>query len=175
HSLEGKQLLHNFILEICGCGQGWTPNAFAETSINELKEELGNDKVVLALSGGVDSSVPALLLHKAIGTNLFCIFVDNGLLRKDEFESVLESYKHLGLNVKGVNAKQLFYDALAGLTDPEKKRKAIGRVFIEVFDAEANLISDVKWLAQGTIYPDIIESVSVNEIGRASCRERGWM
>lgn len=162
HSTDGKQLLQNFLLDICGCSQDWTPFAFAEETIAALKEQLTDDKVVLGLSGGVDSSVAALILHQAIGKNLHCVFVDNGLLRKHEFESVLDSYKELGLNVKGVNAKQKFYDALAGLTDPELKRKAIGRVFIEVFDEEANQITDVKWLAQGTIYPDVIESVSVN-------------
>ncbi len=161
HSLDGKQLLNNFLVDICGCVQDWTPNAFVETTIAELKEKLGDDKVVLGLSGGVDSSVAAVLLHHAIGKNLHCIFVDNGLLRKDEFQSVLDSYQHMGLNVKGVDAKQRFYNALAGLSDPEKKRKAIGRVFIEVFDDEAHRISDVKWLGQGTIYPDVIESVSV--------------
>ncbi|MBC7654388.1 MAG: glutamine-hydrolyzing GMP synthase, partial [Oligoflexus sp.] len=162
HSTDGKQLLQNFLLDICGCTQDWTPFAFAEETIDALKEQLKDDKVVLGLSGGVDSSVAALILHQAVGKNLHCIFVDNGLLRKDEFESVLSSYKDLGLNVKGINAKQRFYDALAGLSDPEQKRKAIGRVFIEVFDDEANQITDVKWLAQGTIYPDVIESVSVN-------------
>ena len=162
HSTDGKQLLQNFLLDICGCSQDWTPFAFAEETIASLKEQLKDDKVVLGLSGGVDSSVAALILHQAVGKNLHCIFVDNGLLRKDEFESVLSSYKDLGLNVKGVNAKQRFYDALKGLSDPELKRKAIGRVFIEVFDDEAHQITDVKWLAQGTIYPDVIESVSVN-------------
>ncbi|TAH03666.1 MAG: glutamine-hydrolyzing GMP synthase [Sphingobacteriales bacterium] len=162
HSNDGKQLLANYLINICGCKQDFTPDAFADETIAALKLQLGNDKVVLGLSGGVDSSVAALILHKAIGKNLHCVFVDNGLLRKDEFESVLDSYQHLGLNVKGVNAKQKFYDALAGLSDPELKRKAIGRVFIEVFDEESHLISDIKWLAQGTIYPDVIESVSVN-------------
>ena len=162
HSTDGKQLLQNFLIDICGCSQDWTPFAFADTSIQELKDQLKDDKVVLGLSGGVDSSVAALLLHQAVGKNLHCIFVDNGLLRKNEFESVLHSYQDLGLNVKGVDAKQRFYDALLGLSDPELKRKAIGRVFIEVFDDEAHQISDVKWLAQGTIYPDVIESVSVN-------------
>jgi len=161
HSLDGKQLLQNFLVDICGCAQDWTPDSFVETTIAQLKAQLGDDKVVLGLSGGVDSSVAAVLLHHAIGKNLHCIFVDNGLLRKDEFQSVLDSYEHMGLNVKGVDAKQRFYDALAGLSDPEKKRKAIGRVFIEVFDDEAHRISDVKWLGQGTIYPDVIESVSV--------------
>ena len=161
HSVDGKQLLQNFLVDICRCKQDWTPDSFIETTIAGLKQKLGNDKVVLGLSGGVDSSVAAVLLHQAIGKNLHCIFVDNGLLRKDEFESVLDSYKHIGLNIKGVDAKQRFYDALAGLTDPEKKRKAIGRVFIEVFDDEAHQVQDVKWLGQGTIYPDVIESVSV--------------
>ena len=161
HSTDGKQLLQNFLVDICHCVQDWTPDSFVETTIAELKAQLGHDKVVLGLSGGVDSSVAAVLLHHAIGENLHCIFVDNGLLRKDEFESVLDSYQHMGLNVKGVDAKQRFYDALAGLSDPEKKRKAIGRVFIEVFDDEAHRITDVKWLGQGTIYPDVIESVSV--------------
>lgn len=161
HSEEGKTLLRNFVVHICGCSQDWTPDIFVEATVAELKAKLGNDKVVLGLSGGVDSSVAAVLIHKAIGDNLHCIFVDNGLLRKNEFESVLESYKGMGLNVKGVNAKQQFYDALEGITDPEGKRKAIGRVFIEVFDQEAHKIQDVKWLGQGTIYPDVIESVSV--------------
>ncbi len=161
HSAEGKTLLRNFVVHISGCTQDWTPDIFAETTIAELKEKLGNDKVVLGLSGGVDSSVAAVLIHKAIGENLHCIFVDNGLLRKNEFQSVLDSYKGMGLNVKGVDAKQQFYDALAGITDPEGKRKAIGRVFIEVFDQEAHKIQGVKWLGQGTIYPDVIESVSV--------------
>lgn len=161
HSTEGSVLLKNFVVNICGCKQEWTPDSFIETTVAELKRKIGSDKVVLGLSGGVDSSVAAVLLHKAIGKNLYCIFVDNGLLRKNEFESVLQSYKHMGLNVKGVNAKELFYAELNGLTDPEKKRKAIGKVFIDVFDSEAKHIDDVKWLAQGTIYPDVIESVSV--------------
>lgn len=161
HSSEGKTLLRNFVVHICESAQDWTPDMFAETSIAELKEQLGNDKVVLGLSGGVDSSVAAILINRAIGENLHCIFVDNGLLRKNEFESVLESYQGMGLNVKGVNAKDQFYEALKGISDPEGKRKAIGRVFIEVFDQEAKKIKDVRWLGQGTIYPDIIESVSV--------------
>lgn len=161
HSTDGKQLLQNFLVDICGCSQDWTPDSFIETTIAALKEKLGNDKVVLGLSGGVDSSVAAILLHHAIGKNLHCIFVDNGLLRKDEFDSVLDSYKHMGLNIKGIDAKQRFYDALNGISDPEKKRKAIGRVFIEVFDDAAHEVKDVKWLGQGTIYPDVIESVSV--------------
>ena len=161
HTVDGKQLLHNFLVDICECKQDWTPSSFIETTIAALQQKLGNDKVVLGLSGGVDSSVAAVLLHRAIGENLHCIFVDNGLLRKDEYQSVLDSYQHMGLNIKGVDAKQRFYDALAGLTDPEKKRKAIGRVFIEVFDDAAHEVQDVKWLGQGTIYPDVIESVSV--------------
>ena len=161
HTTEGKTLLQNFILDICGCHQSWTPSSFVKTTIKELREKLGNDKVVLGLSGGVDSSVAAVLLHKAIADRLYCVFVDNGLLRKNEFEKVLESYKHMGLNVKGVRAGDRFLSELAGLKDPELKRKAIGKVFIEVFDQEAHKIEDVVWLAQGTIYPDIIESISV--------------
>jgi GMP synthase (glutamine-hydrolysing) len=162
HSTDGKQLLENFLVDICGCSQQWTADLFVETTIAALQEKLGNDKVVLGLSGGVDSSVAAVLLHKAIGTNLHCIFVDNGLLRKDEYEAVLDQYKHMGLNIKGIDAKQRFLNQLAGVKDPELKRKAIGRVFIEVFDDAAHEVQDVKWLAQGTIYPDVIESVSVN-------------
>ncbi|MBA3662598.1 MAG: glutamine-hydrolyzing GMP synthase [Bacteroidetes bacterium] len=161
HTSEGLKLLKNFAYDICGCKGDWTPASFIETTISLLKTQLGDDKVILGLSGGVDSSVAAMLLHKAIGTNLHCIFVDNGLLRKNEFENVLDSYKHMGLNVKGVNAKDLFYAELKGVSDPEKKRKAIGKVFIDVFDKESKLEKDAKWLAQGTIYPDVIESVSV--------------
>ncbi|MFN0048466.1 MAG: glutamine-hydrolyzing GMP synthase [Cytophagales bacterium] len=161
HSTDGKILLKNFIINICKAEPNWTPNSFVETTVADLQTKIGNDKVVLGLSGGVDSSVAALLLHKAIGKNLYCIFVDNGLLRKNEFESVLDSYEHMGLNVVGVNAKNEFYSALNGLTDPELKRKAIGKTFIEIFDVEAHKIENVKWLAQGTIYPDVIESVSV--------------
>jgi GMP synthase (glutamine-hydrolysing) len=161
HSTEGLQLLKNFVVDVCGCKQDWTPTSFIDTTIAELKYKLGNDKVVLGLSGGVDSSVAAVLLNKAIGENLYCIFVDNGLLRKNEFEQVLEGYKALNLNVKGVNAKDRFYSELKGVSDPETKRKIIGRVFIEVFDDEAHKIEDVKWLGQGTIYPDVIESISV--------------
>lgn len=161
HSSEGMILLKNFVVNICGCSQSWTPDSFIETTIHSLQQKLGNEKVVLGLSGGVDSSVAALLLHKAIGSQLYCIFVDNGLLRKNEFADVLESYRHLGLNVKGVDAAERFYVALKGISEPEAKRKAIGRTFIEVFDEEAHLIEEVKWLAQGTIYPDVIESISV--------------
>ena len=160
HSTDGKQLLENFLVGIVGCSQDWTPDSFVDTKVAELKAQLGGDKVILGLSGGVDSTVAAILLHKAVGENLTCIFVDNGLLRKNEFESVLDQYKHMGLNIIGVDAKQRFYDALAGESDPETKRKAIGRVFIEVFDDEAHKIKGVDWLAQGTIYPDVIESVS---------------
>lgn len=161
HSVEGKQILENFLVGICACSQDWTSEHFIDTTVAELKEQLGDDKVILGLSGGVDSSVAAVLIHKAIGENLHCIFVDNGLLRKDEFEEVLDSYKGMGLNVTGVDASQLFYDALKGESDPEKKRKAIGKVFVDVFDAESKKVDGAKWLAQGTIYPDIIESVSV--------------
>ncbi|WP_338733269.1 glutamine-hydrolyzing GMP synthase [Mangrovimonas cancribranchiae] len=160
HSTDGKQLLENFLVNIAGVKQDWTPQSFVEETVDELKSKLGNDKVVLGLSGGVDSSVAAMLLHKAIGENLYCIFVNNGLLRKNEFTDVLKQYEGMGLNVKGVDASARFLDALEGVSDPEKKRKIIGRVFIEVFDDEAHAIKDVKWLAQGTIYPDVIESVS---------------
>lgn len=161
HSLEGKILIKNFIIHIAKAEPNWTPASFVETTIENIRSQVGNEKVVLGLSGGVDSSVAALILHKAIGKNLYCIFVDNGLLRKDEFASVLDSYKHMGLNVIGVDAKDRFYAALAGHSDPEVKRKAIGKTFIDVFDTEAHKIQDVAWLAQGTIYPDVIESVSV--------------
>ena len=161
HSSDGKQLLENFLVKIAQLEQNFTPNNFVETCIDDLKNKLQDDKVVLGLSGGVDSTVAAVLLHKAIGSNLFCIFVNNGLLRKNEFESVLNQYKGMGLNVKGVDASERFLSALAGISDPESKRKTIGRVFIEVFDDESKIIKDVKWLAQGTIYPDVIESVSV--------------
>ena len=161
HSVDGLAILRNFVVDICGCDQGWTAASFVDTTVRELKEKLGDDKVILGLSGGVDSSVAAMLLHRAIGSNLHCIFVDNGLLRKNEFASVLESYHDMGLNVKGVDAKERFYKVLAGVSDPEAKRKAIGKTFIDVFDAEAALVKDAKWLAQGTIYPDVIESSSV--------------
>ncbi len=161
HSADGLTVLRNFVVGVCGCDQSWTPESYVDTNVAQLKEQLGDDKVVLGLSGGVDSSVAAMLLHRAIGKNLYCIFVDNGLLRKHEFESVLHQYEDLGLNVKGVDSADRFYKELAGVSDPEGKRKAIGRVFIEVFDDEAHRITDVKWLGQGTIYPDIIESKSV--------------
>jgi GMP synthase (glutamine-hydrolysing) len=161
HTTEGKNLLRNFVVHICGCAQDWTADQFVESTVASLKKQLGNDKVVMALSGGVDSTVAATLIHRAIGSNLHCIFVDNGLLRKGEFEQVLDSYKHMGLNVKGVDARAEFYQALSGLSEPEAKRKAIGKTFIDIFDVEAHKIADVKWLGQGTIYPDVIESVSV--------------
>ena len=161
HTTQGSVLLHNFLVGLCQCSQSWTPESFVQASVASLRENLGGDKVVLGLSGGVDSSVAAVLLHQAIGRQLHCIFVDNGLLRKYEFEDVLASYRHMGLNVKGVRAADKFYKSLKGITEPEAKRKAIGRVFIEVFDQEAHAIEDVVWLAQGTIYPDVIESVSV--------------
>jgi len=161
HTIDGKTLLHNFIKNVAGLNQSWTPKHFIESTTHELREKLGNDKVVLGLSGGVDSSVAAVLMKEAIGENLFGIFIDNGLLRKNEYEAVLHAYKNMGLNVKGVDAKKRFISELAGISDPEKKRKTIGRVFIEVFEEEAKKITGIKWLAQGTIYPDVIESVSV--------------
>ncbi len=161
HSEDGKVLLQNFLKEICHCAQDWSAASYITTTVADLKAKLGNDKVILALSGGVDSSVAAVLLNKAIGKNLYCIFVDNGLLRKNEFEDVLENYKCLGLNVKGVDAKEHFYTALAGVTEPERKRKIIGGGFIDIFEQEAKKIQDVKWLAQGTIYPDCIESLNI--------------
>ena len=162
HSTDGMQLLRNFVVGICGCSQDWTSESFVESTVKALREQLGDDRVVLGLSGGVDSSVAAVLLHKAIGKNLYCIFVDSGLLRKDEFDDVMESYRGMGLNVKGVKAHKKFFDDLRGVVEPEKKRKIIGRDFVEVFNDEAQRIENVKWLAQGTIYPDVIESVSVN-------------
>lgn len=162
HSTDGKQMLENFLVTIAEVPQNFTPNAFVEEMIAELKDKVKDDKVVLGLSGGVDSTVAAVLLHKAIGKNLYCIFVNNGLLRKDEYVNVLKQYEGMGLNVKGVDASARFLKALAGVDDPETKRKAIGNAFIEVFDDEANQLTDVKWLGQGTIYPDVIESISVN-------------
>ncbi len=161
HSLDGLQLLNNFVTGIAGCATTWTPESFVESSVRELRQKIGDEKVLLGLSGGVDSSVAAMLLHRAIGDKLYCFFIDNGLLRKNEFEEVLKSYEGLGLNVTGINAKKEFLGELEGISDPEKKRKTIGRVFIEVFEREANKLEDVQWLAQGTIYPDVIESVSV--------------
>ena len=160
HTTQGKQIIENFLIHISGLKQTWTPDAFVETTVKSLKEKIGNDKVILGLSGGVDSTVAAVLLHKAIGKSLHCIFVNNGLLRKNEFQDVLDQYEHMGLNVKGVDASARFLDALAGESDPEKKRKIIGKIFIDVFNDEAHLVEDAKWLAQGTIYPDVIESVS---------------
>jgi len=160
HSVEGPRLLHNFVREICGCAGDWTPASFIEETVAALQAKLGEDRVILGLSGGVDSTVAAELLRRAIGDRLHCIFVDNGLLRKDEYRAVLENYTHMGLNVRGVDAGPRFLAALAGLTDPEAKRKAIGRVFIEVFDAASHEVEGARWLGQGTIYPDVIESVS---------------
>ncbi|HAX14396.1 MAG TPA: GMP synthase (glutamine-hydrolyzing) [Leeuwenhoekiella sp.] len=160
HSTDGKKILENFLINIAKVEQTWTPDSFVESTVAQLKKMVGSDKVILGLSGGVDSSVAAMLLHKAIGKNLHCIFVNNGLLRKNEFHDVLQQYEGMGLNVKGVDASDRFLSALAGKSDPEEKRKTIGRVFIEVFDDEAHMVEDAKWLAQGTIYPDVIESVS---------------
>lgn len=162
HTTEGKKILKNFLVNICGCKQDWTPAHFITDTVAALKEQLGNDKVVMGLSGGVDSTVAATLISKAIGDNLYGIFVDNGVLRKNEFEQVLQTYKQLGLNVTGVNAKEHFYTKLAGKVMPEDKRKAIGNSFIEIFDQEAHKLSGISWLGQGTIYPDVIESVSVH-------------
>ncbi len=162
HSLDGMTILRNFVYEIAGCRGDWTPAHFIEEKIAELRRTIGSERVLMGLSGGVDSTVAAELLHKAIGDRLICFFVDNGLLRKNEYAEVLESYKTMGLNVVGIDARQRFYDELAGATEPEKKRKIIGRVFIEVFEDEAHKLTDIAWLGQGTIYPDVIESVSVH-------------
>jgi GMP synthase (glutamine-hydrolysing) len=162
HSTDGRQLLKNFVVDICGTKQDWTPAAFVAETVARIKEQVGDQKVVMALSGGVDSTVAATLVHRAIGENLYCIFVDNGLLRKNEFEQVMEGYKHLGLNTKGINARQRFYDGLDGVSDPEKKRKIIGGLFIDIFQEEANLLTGVSFLGQGTIYPDVSESLSVH-------------
>ncbi len=161
HSLEGKMILQNYLVDICHCSQSWTSDAFVESTIAGLRKKIGTDKVVMGLSGGVDSTVAAMLLHRAIGTQLHCIFVDNGLLRKNEFTQVIESYQHMGLNITGIHAGERFLSELKGISDPELKRKIIGRVFIEVFDEAAHAIKDVSWLGQGTIYPDVIESISV--------------
>jgi len=162
HTTQGLTVLKNFVVDICGCRQNWTPESFIDETVKSLQATLKQDKVVLGLSGGVDSSVAAVILHKAIGSNLTCIFVDNGLLRKNEFSQVLASYQHMGLNVRGIDARALFLDDLQGISDPEKKRKSIGKNFIRIFEREALNIENVSWLAQGTIYPDVIESVSVN-------------
>ncbi len=161
HTEEGKRMLQNFVIEVCGCAQNWSPDSFVETSVAELKTKIGDEHVILGLSGGVDSTVAAVLLHRAVSKQLTCIFVDNGLLRKNEFENVLETYKSLGLNIIGVNASDRFLTELKGVADPEQKRKIIGRVFIEIFDIESQKIENAKWLGQGTIYPDVIESISV--------------
>lgn len=161
HTSQGKLLLKNFVVDICGSKQQWSPASFVDSTVSELKEQLGNDRVILGLSGGVDSSVCATLLNRAIGKNLTCIFVDHGMLRKNEFQKVMEAYQGLGLNVIGVDASEKFFKDLEGITDPEQKRKIIGRDFVEVFNAEAKKITDAKWLAQGTIYPDRIESLSI--------------
>ena len=162
HSEFGKKIIHNYLFNVCGCTGEWTPAHFITDTVEALKQKIGDKKVVMALSGGVDSTVAATLIHRAIGKNLYGIFVDNGVLRKDEFTSVLKTYEQLKLNVKGVDASETFYSALAGLTNPEEKRKAIGRTFIEIFDQEAHLLTDISFLGQGTIYPDVIESVSVH-------------
>ncbi|MBW1899516.1 MAG: glutamine-hydrolyzing GMP synthase, partial [Deltaproteobacteria bacterium] len=162
HTTDGKQILRNFLVDVCGCSMSWTPDSFVDSTVKELQDRLGDDNVVLGLSGGVDSSVAAMLLNRAIGSRLSSIFVDNGLLRKNEYENVLQTYKELDLNVIGVNSRSKFLDDLKGITDPELKRKSIGKNFIEVFEEEARKLKDVKWLAQGTIYPDVIESISVN-------------
>jgi GMP synthase (glutamine-hydrolysing) len=162
HTTEGLKMLGNFVSGICGCKGDWTPESFIDLTVRSLRDKLGDDRVVLGLSGGVDSSVAAILLDRAIGSNLTSIFVDNGLLRKDEYNTVMEAYRKMGLNVIGVDASEAFIDRLKGVSDPEKKRKIIGRVFIEVFDQEAHKVQNVRWLAQGTIYPDVIESISVN-------------
>lgn len=162
HSLEGKDILSNFLIDIAGCHANWSPASFVDEAVADLKKKIGDQKVLMGISGGVDSTVGAELLHKAIGQNLICFFVDNGLLRKNEYEEVLHSYKDMGLNIVGVDASQRFWDELAGETSPEGKRKIIGRVFIEVFEEEANKLEDIVWLGQGTIYPDVIESISVH-------------
>lgn len=162
HSIEGKKIIHNFLVDVCGCKQDWTPSSFVQETVQQLKQQIGNAHVIMALSGGVDSTVAATLISQAIGDRLYGIFVDNGVLRKDEFQQVLETYKQLDLNVKGIDAKQLFYDQLKGKADPEEKRKTIGKLFIDIFQEEATTLKDIKFLGQGTIYPDVIESISVH-------------
>ncbi len=162
HSTEGKKMIKNFLVEICGCHQNWTPASFVTETVQKLKDQIGDGHVIMALSGGVDSTVAATLIHKAIGNRLHGIFVDNGVLRKDEFQQVLDTYNAIGLNVKGIDAKQLFYDGLAGKSEPEEKRKVIGKLFIDIFQIEASKMLEAKFLGQGTIYPDVIESVSVH-------------
>lgn len=162
HTLYGSQLLRNFLIEVAGVSQDWTPANFIHETVETLQLQLGNDKVLMALSGGVDSTVGAELIHRAIGDRLYCFFIDNGLLRKNEYEQVLHWYEDLGLNIHGIDARQQFWDALKGVTDPEQKRKIIGRLFIEIFEKESNAHPEIKWLGQGTIYPDVIESVSVH-------------
>ena len=161
HSVDGKKILENFLINIAKVKADWTPDLFSEKTILDLKSKIGNDKVILGLSGGVDSTVAAVLIHKAIKDNLQCVFVNNGLLRKNEFDNVLDQYKGMGLNVKGVDASDFFISKLKGIDDPELKRKIIGKAFVDVFDKESKLIQGAKWLAQGTIYPDVIESISV--------------
>lgn len=162
HSTEGKKMIANFLFHICGCHGEWTPAHFVQESIEKIRQQVGDRRVVMALSGGVDSTVAATLIHRAIGKNLFCIFVDHGVLRLNEYEEVLDSYEHIGLNIKGVNAREHFYTKLAGKVDPEEKRKAIGGSFIDIFDREATALENIDFLGQGTIYPDVIESVSVH-------------
>jgi GMP synthase (glutamine-hydrolysing) len=162
HSENGKQIIKNFAVGICGCQQDWTPSHYIQDTIDSIQKQVGDKKVIMALSGGVDSTVAATLIHRAIGKNLYCVFVDNGLLRKNEYEEVLKDYEVLGLNIKGVNASALFYDKLKGVSNPEEKRKIIGGLFIDIFQEEAEKIKDIHFLGQGTIYPDVIESVSVN-------------
>jgi len=162
HSTEGKKMIENFLVGICGCQQNWTPSSFVQETVDKLKAQIGDSHVIMALSGGVDSTVAATLIHRAIGDRLHGIFVDNGVLRKNEFQDVLDIYKTLGLNVTGIDAKDMFYDALAGKSEPEEKRKIIGKLFIDVFQVEASKVLEAKFLGQGTIYPDVIESVSVH-------------
>ena len=162
HSIEGKKIIYNFLVNVCGCSQDWTPDAFVQEAIEKIQQQVGDGHVIMALSGGVDSTVAATIIARAIGDRLHGIFVDNGVLRKNEYEQVLETYKQIGLNVRGVDRKQIFYDALKGKADPEEKRKAIGRLFIDVFQEEATALTKIDFLGQGTIYPDVIESVSVH-------------